>query len=153
MAHSKTTNVGRLRRDWPRRFYSILDCSAFAPWRLCAIFSAIELEMPVLSQELRDRIVAALAKYPNKRAATLPALHIVHNAHRAVSPEAIVEIAEILELHPAEVHDTMSFYGFFRTPENPQSSGRESRVGVPKHFVHASRRRGVVGVAKPQVGR
>ena len=32
---------------------------------------------------------------------------------------AIKEIAEILELHPAEIYDTMSFYGFFREPENP----------------------------------
>ena len=80
--------------------------------------------MPVLGKELRDQITAALKKYPNKQAATLPALHIVHDAHRAVSPEAIVEIAEILELHPAEVHDTMSFYGFFRTPENPLGRDR-----------------------------
>jgi NADH-quinone oxidoreductase subunit E len=74
--------------------------------------------MPVLSQELRDQIAAAVTKYPSKQAATLPALHLVHDAHRAVSPEAIREIAEILELHPAEVYDTMSFYGFFREPAN-----------------------------------
>ncbi len=74
--------------------------------------------MPVLSQELRDQIAAAVAKYPSKQAATLPALHLVHDAHREVSPAAIKEIAEILELHPAEVYDTMSFYGFFREPEN-----------------------------------
>jgi NADH-quinone oxidoreductase subunit E len=75
--------------------------------------------MTVLSEELRDRIRAEFPKYPDKRAVTLPALHIVHDAQRAVSPQAIVEIAQLLELHPAEVADTMSFYGFFRDPEHP----------------------------------
>ena len=70
--------------------------------------------MAILSDELRERIQAALAKYPDKRAATLPALHIVHDAHRHVSTAAIEEIAELLELHPSEVHDTMSFYNFFK---------------------------------------
>ena len=69
---------------------------------------------------------------PSKQAVTLPALHIVHDAHRAVSPEAIDEIAELLELHPSEVHDTMSFYGFFREPKNP--AGQAARVGLPQHF-------------------
>jgi NADH-quinone oxidoreductase subunit E len=72
-----------------------------------------------LSEELRERIRAEFAKYPDKRAVTLPALHIVHDAQRSVSSAAIVEIAEILELHPAEVADTMSFYGFFRDPKRP----------------------------------
>jgi NADH-quinone oxidoreductase subunit E len=75
--------------------------------------------MTVLTDELRNRVRAEFPKYPDKRAVTLPALHIVHDALREVSPAAIVEIAEILELHPAEVADTMSFYGFFRDPEHP----------------------------------
>src|SRR5205823_2659313 len=29
------------------------------------------------------------------------------------------EIAQLLDLSPAEVHDTMTFYGFFRPKENP----------------------------------
>jgi NADH-quinone oxidoreductase subunit E len=80
--------------------------------------------MSVLSEELRRRICDEFPKYPNKRAVTLPALHIVHDALRSVSPEAMTEIAELLELHPAEVADTMSFYGFFRGPENPLGTRR-----------------------------
>ena len=70
--------------------------------------------MPVLSDELRARIRAEFPKYPDKRAVTLPALHIVHDAQREVTPAAIAEIAELLELHPAEVTDTMTFYQFFK---------------------------------------
>jgi NADH-quinone oxidoreductase subunit E len=80
--------------------------------------------MAALTDELRERIRAEFPKYPDKRAVTLPALHIVHDAHRAVSPGAIREIAEILELHPAEVADTMSFYGFFREPDRPLGAHR-----------------------------
>jgi NADH-quinone oxidoreductase subunit E len=74
--------------------------------------------MAVLTEDLRKRIRAEFPKYPDKRAVTLPALHIVHDAMRMVSTQAIVEIAELLELHPAEVSDTMTFYGFFhdKTP-------------------------------------
>ena len=80
--------------------------------------------MSVLSEELRQQIRDQFPKYPNKRAVTLPALHIVHGALRCVPIEAIREIAELLELHPAEVHDTMSFYGFFRTEEKPLGKHR-----------------------------
>lgn len=80
--------------------------------------------MPVLSEELRERIRAEFPKYPNRRAVTLPALHIVHEALRSVSTEAIREIAELLELHPSEVHDTMSFYQFFKDEKHPLGKNR-----------------------------
>ena len=80
--------------------------------------------MPVLSEEIRNRIRAEFPKYPDKRAVTLPALHIVHESNRAVSTEAIREIAELLELHPSEVLDTMTFYGFFHEAENPLGARR-----------------------------
>jgi NADH-quinone oxidoreductase subunit E len=80
--------------------------------------------MPALNEEIRQKIVAEFAKYPNKRAATLPALHIVQEAQRAVSPAAMIEIAELLEIYPSEVADTMSFYGFFRDGEHPLGTNR-----------------------------
>jgi len=80
--------------------------------------------MPALNEEIRKKIVAEFAKYPNKRAATLPALHIVQEAQRAVSPAAMIEIAELLEIYPSEVADTMSFYGFFRDGEHPLGTNR-----------------------------
>lgn len=70
--------------------------------------------MGVLSEEIKNRIRAYLPRYPRKQAVALPALHLVHDEYRTVSNEAIVEIAEILELHPSEVHDTMTFYEFFK---------------------------------------
>lgn len=67
----------------------------------------------VLTEELRARIRAYFPRYPTKHAVVLPALHVVGESLRCVPPEAIPEIAELLDLAPADVHDTMSFYGFF----------------------------------------
>lgn len=70
-----------------------------------------------LKPKLPATIVAGIReyipRYPSKQAVTLPALHMVHEHFRCVPFWAMAEIAELLDLAPAEVHDTMSFYGFF----------------------------------------
>jgi NADH-quinone oxidoreductase subunit E len=71
----------------------------------------------ILTEALREKIRAFIPRYPSKRAVTLPALHLVLEHFRCVPFKAMAEIAEILEITPAEVHDTMSFYGFF--PQAP----------------------------------
>src|SRR6516165_7475971 len=78
---------------------------------------AADATTPMLSEAIREKILAHVPRYPNKRAVTLPALHIVHEYYRCVPYQAMAEIAELLEITPAEVHDTMSFYGFF--PQAP----------------------------------
>jgi NADH-quinone oxidoreductase subunit E len=80
---------------------------------------------PMLTEAMRLKIRSYIPRYPSKRAVTLPALHIVHEYFRCVPFQAMAEIAEILGLAPAEVHDTMSFYGFF-----PQAPIGETRVWV-----------------------
>ena len=66
---------------------------------------------------LTDETIAAIrdcfSRYPTRRAVLLPALHIVNERLRHVPPRAVAEIAELLELAPAEVQDALSFYGFF----------------------------------------
>jgi NADH-quinone oxidoreductase subunit E len=68
---------------------------------------------------MRRQIEAYLPRYPTKRAVVLPALHVVQEHLRCVPDEAVVEIAGLLELAPAEVADTMTFYGFFRSAADP----------------------------------
>jgi NADH-quinone oxidoreductase subunit E len=69
---------------------------------------------PTLNDDLRTAIRGCLSRYPTKQAATLPALHLVNERLGYVPPEAVVEIAELLEVAPAQVQDTLSFYGMFR---------------------------------------
>jgi NADH-quinone oxidoreductase subunit E len=75
--------------------------------------------MSDLSDNAKRVIEEHLERYPNKQAVTLPALHIVQEERGCVSDKAMREIAEILDLSPAQIHDTMSFYGFFRTEKDP----------------------------------
>ena len=83
--------------------------------------------MAFLSESIRKQIEAYIPRYPSKQAVTLPALHIVHDELRCVPRQAIREIAEILGLSSAQVHDTMTFYQFFR--EEDQKLGK-ARVWV-----------------------
>ena len=81
--------------------------------------------IPILVDSLKDQIRSLFPRYPDKRAVTLPALHLVHEHLRCVPLQAMAEIAEILEITSAEVHDTMSFYGFF-----PQAPIGDVRVWI-----------------------
>jgi NADH-quinone oxidoreductase subunit E len=69
----------------------------------------------VLTPAMRAEIEAFIPRYPTKQAVTLPALHVVNEHLRCVPMGAIPEIAAILELSPAQVYDTLSFYGFFKS--------------------------------------
>ncbi|HET6880688.1 MAG TPA: NAD(P)H-dependent oxidoreductase subunit E [Pirellulales bacterium] len=68
----------------------------------------------ILTDEMVEAIKVYFPRYPTKQAVTLPALHIVNERLRYVPLQAVVEIAELLELPPAVVQDTLSFYGFFK---------------------------------------
>ena len=68
----------------------------------------------ILTDEMIAEIKAFFPRYPSRQAVTLPALHVVNEHLRHVPLQAVVEIAELLELAPAEVQDTLSFYGFFK---------------------------------------
>ncbi len=68
---------------------------------------------PILSDVVRDKIRSFFPRYETRRAALLPALHIVQNALGHISPQAMTEIAALLDIPPSAVLDTMSFYTHF----------------------------------------
>ncbi len=68
----------------------------------------------ILTDEMIEAIKAFFPRYPTRQAVTLPALHVVNDRLRYVPLQAVVEIAALLDLKPAEVQDTLSFYGFFK---------------------------------------
>ena len=68
---------------------------------------------PLLTPEIRKAIEAYYPRYPSRRAVVLPALHIVNEQLGYVPLEAVIEIAQMLGLAPAQVQDTLSFYSFF----------------------------------------
>jgi NADH-quinone oxidoreductase subunit E len=82
-----------------------------------------ETKTRFLSDEIIAEIKAYFPRYPTLQAVTLPALHVVYHHLRYVPLEAVVEVAELLELAPAQVQDTLTFYGFFKQ-EKPHGRTR-----------------------------
>jgi NADH-quinone oxidoreductase subunit F len=54
-----------------------------------------------------------LKRYPVKRSAILPALHMIQDQEGHLSREAMEYVAKLLDLTPAQVHDTASYYSMF----------------------------------------
>jgi NADH-quinone oxidoreductase subunit E len=67
----------------------------------------------VITEAMVAEIEALAPRYPNRRALVLPSLHIVNRELRHVPLDAVVDIAAVLGLPPAEVQDTLTFYQFF----------------------------------------
>jgi NADH-quinone oxidoreductase subunit F len=67
-----------------------------------------------LTRENRARFDEIVKRYPVRRSALLPTLHLVQEQEGWISREAIEHVAALLDLSPAQVHDTASFYTMFR---------------------------------------
>ncbi|MEM9034190.1 MAG: NAD(P)H-dependent oxidoreductase subunit E [Actinomycetota bacterium] len=58
-----------------------------------------------------------IGRYPRKRSATIPLLHLAQEQDGYVTDEAIEHIAELVEATPAEVLGTCTFYEMFKRHE------------------------------------
>jgi NADH-quinone oxidoreductase subunit E len=67
----------------------------------------------VIAAETRAAIEREIAKYPVKRGALLPALHLVQAERGYIAPEQAKELATIFEIRPVEVMEVVSFYNMF----------------------------------------
>ena len=61
-----------------------------------------------------DKARDIIARYPHKKSAVLPLLHLAQDQEGWVTPDAMVEVAELLDLTPALVLGTCSFYTMFK---------------------------------------
>jgi NADH-quinone oxidoreductase subunit E len=64
--------------------------------------------------QLRERIAQAMAKYPDRRSAAIPALHAAQEEHGWCSPEAIAQVAAVMQLTPAYLTSVATFYDMFK---------------------------------------
>jgi NADH-quinone oxidoreductase E subunit len=68
-------------------------------------------EQPYLTDDLKSELEANyLPRYPTRRAALLPALHMLQHRYGWIPPAAVQEAAEFLQIAPAEALDTATFY-------------------------------------------
>lgn len=63
--------------------------------------------------ELRAAIEAEMAKYPDPKSASIPALHLAQRHHGWCSPKAINQVAAVMRLTPAYLTSVASFYDMF----------------------------------------
>jgi NADH-quinone oxidoreductase subunit E len=63
-----------------------------------------------LREKAKDEIQAILSQYPTRRSAVLPLCHLAQAEYGYMSPEAVREVAEILELDATEVQGLVGFY-------------------------------------------
>ena len=55
-----------------------------------------------------------IARYPKKKSALIPLVHLSQEQNGYVTEEAMRHVAELLDVTPAEVYGTASFYEMFR---------------------------------------
>ena len=70
-------------------------------------------------EELRAEIVRSMAKYPDRRSATIPALHAAQRLHGWCSPEAVEQVAAVMQVTPAYLISVATFYDMFKTEPQP----------------------------------
>jgi NADH-quinone oxidoreductase subunit E len=71
-----------------------------------------EVEVP---DGLRAEIVEHMAKYPDRHSAVLPALGAAQRRHGWCSPEAIRQVACVMQVTPAYLSSVATFYDMLRT--------------------------------------
>jgi NADH-quinone oxidoreductase subunit E len=68
-----------------------------------------------LSTEIVERAKALIALYPQPRSALIPLCHLAQEQDGWLTPEAMVEIAELVGVTAAEVRGTATFYDMLHT--------------------------------------
>jgi NADH:ubiquinone oxidoreductase subunit E len=71
-----------------------------------------EVEVPA---DLREEIEAHMAKYPDYHSATLPALGAAQRRYGWCSPEALRQVAAVMQVTPAYLSSVATFYDMLRT--------------------------------------
>jgi NADH-quinone oxidoreductase subunit E len=70
--------------------------------------------------ELRERIDRAMASYPDRRSAVIPALHAAQALHGWCSPTAIDQVAAVMQVTPAYLTSVATFYDMLETEPRPR---------------------------------
>ncbi len=75
---------------------------------------------PEFSELTKKRIEEVLARYPQKKAALLPVLHLVQQEIGFISVAEEKQVADLLEIKPIQVREVVTFYTMY----NRQPAGK-----------------------------
>ena len=71
-------------------------------------------------EDLKREIEAAMAKYPDRRSAVIPALHAAQAVYGWCSPDALEQVAAVMQLTPAYLTSVASFYDMLELEPRPK---------------------------------
>jgi NADH-quinone oxidoreductase subunit E len=66
-----------------------------------------------LSEKFYENMKKLEPRYPNKVALILPALHAAQDEYGWLAGEVMDEVAEYIEVHPAQIREVASFYTMY----------------------------------------
>lgn len=67
----------------------------------------------ILTKETKEKILELQKKYPKKRSALIPALHLAQNENGYLPSEIQHEVAQLFEISYNEVNSIVTFYDMF----------------------------------------
>ncbi len=68
---------------------------------------------PEFSDQTKQKIAEVIARYPQKKAALLPVLHLVQQEIGHISAAEEIQLAGLLELKPIQVREVVTFYTMY----------------------------------------
>jgi len=68
-----------------------------------------------LKKDVVSKIETMAAKYPDKNSAMLPAIHIIQDEFGWIPPEAVKQLAKVLDTTPNKIYAVLTFYTMFNT--------------------------------------
>ena len=71
----------------------------------------------MIAEKYADEIQGILKRFPDKRSAVLPLMHIAQHEYGRMSPDAMKEVAAILDLDPTHVLSLAGFYTLYYEEE------------------------------------
>src|SRR5205823_32967 len=70
--------------------------------------------------ELRREIEEAMARYPDRHSAAIPALYAAKRHYGWISPEAFAQVAVVMQVTPAYLSSVATFYDMLETHPRPR---------------------------------
>jgi NADH-quinone oxidoreductase E subunit len=68
---------------------------------------------PEFSEQTKKRLGEVVSRYPQKKAALLPILHLVQKEVGYISAAEEKQVADLLEIKPIQVREVVTFYTMF----------------------------------------
>ena len=79
-------------------------------------------------ERLREELLQLIDQIGRDRSALLPILQEVQRKYFHISEYCMQVIADLLDIHPVEVHSVVSFYSFL--DERPRASSSSASAGL-----------------------